>query len=108
MKRVIVLFFVLVFIIACDPKTDSTETKGNDPQDKQNVENTNSNEPAIVEITEEWGNTMCPVMPDDGVDKEKFVVYEGKKVYFCCNDCIEKFEKDPKKYHDFLAKAEKK
>jgi YHS domain-containing protein len=26
------------------------------------------------------------------------VVYEGKTRYFCCNGCLEKFNKDPKKY----------
>jgi Cu+-exporting ATPase len=25
-------------------------------------------------------------------------VYEGKTRYFCCNGCLEKFNKDPKKY----------
>ena len=41
--------------------------------------------------------TLCPVM-NNPVDKEIFVEYEGKKVYFCCPGCIEEFEKDPGKY----------
>jgi YHS domain-containing protein len=45
-------------------------------------------------------NKYCAVMGEDKheVDPEVFVIYEGKKVGFCCKDCIEPFEKNPKKY----------
>jgi len=26
------------------------------------------------------------------------IVYEGKKIEFCCSPCIKKFNEDPKKY----------
>lgn len=42
--------------------------------------------------------TMCPVMDGMKIDKNVFVEYKGKKVYFCCPDCKAKFEKDPEKY----------
>ena len=32
------------------------------------------------------------------IDKNIFVEYQGKKVYFCCKDCVEKFKADPEKY----------
>lgn len=41
--------------------------------------------------------TMCPVM-NAPINKDIFVEYEGKKVYFCCLDCPEVFKKDPEKY----------
>lgn len=41
--------------------------------------------------------TLCPVMGNP-IDKNVFVEYKGKKVYFCCPGCIETFEKDPEKY----------
>jgi YHS domain-containing protein len=41
--------------------------------------------------------TICPVMGNK-IDKNIFTEYRGKKVYFCCADCKEKFEKDPEKY----------
>jgi len=44
------------------------------------------------------GNTTCPVMEGDAIDPEVFTVYQGKKVYFCCDGCIDDFEKDPGKY----------
>ena len=41
--------------------------------------------------------TMCPVM-DGAINKEIFTEYKGKKVYFCCPGCKEKFEQSPEQY----------
>jgi YHS domain-containing protein len=41
--------------------------------------------------------TTCPVMGGP-IDKNIFVVYQGKKVYFCCSGCPAEFQKDPAKY----------
>jgi YHS domain-containing protein len=32
------------------------------------------------------------------INKDIFVEYEGKKVYFCCPECKGKFNADPEKY----------
>ena len=58
--------------------------------------------------------TKCPVMGFeinkevyvDGlkINKEVFIDHEGKRVYFCCPDCIEKFKAAPARY---LKKMEK-
>jgi uncharacterized membrane protein/YHS domain-containing protein len=45
-------------------------------------------------------NTKCPVSGKP-IDSSKTVVYKGKVVAFCCDDCKAKFEKDPA---PFLAK----
>ncbi len=45
-------------------------------------------------------NTKCPVSGKP-IDPSKTVVYMGKVVAFCCDDCKAKFEKDPT---PFLAK----
>jgi YHS domain-containing protein len=50
-----------------------------------------TSKPAIV-------NKKCPVSGEDVDPKGKTVTYKGKTVGFCCDDCIEKFEKDPDKY----------
>jgi len=42
--------------------------------------------------------TTCPVMDGNPIDKALFVEYKGKKVYFCCKGCEEKFLADPEKY----------
>jgi len=41
--------------------------------------------------------TLCPVMGNP-IDKNIFVEYQGKKVYFCCPACIDTFKADPDKY----------
>ena len=40
---------------------------------------------------------ICPVMGNP-IDKDVYVEYKGKKVYFCCPDCKAKFNADPEKY----------
>lgn len=52
-------------------------------------------------------NTKCPLSGED-VDKEFTVLFEGKTIGFCCDDCQGKFKKDPKKYAaKIVADAEK-
>ena len=41
--------------------------------------------------------TTCPVM-GGAIDKNIFVEYQGKKVYFCCPGCEEKFKENPDTY----------
>ena len=56
---------------------------------------------ALAESTKQIASvveqTTCPVM-DKAINKNMFTEYKGKKVYFCCPGCKEKFEKDPEKY----------
>lgn len=45
-------------------------------------------------------NKTCPISGDE-VDPLVSTTYHGKKVYFCCQDCIDDFLKNPEKYmHD--------
>ncbi len=41
--------------------------------------------------------TTCPVMGNP-IDKNIFIEYQGKKVYFCCKACPDVFKADPAKY----------
>ena len=43
-------------------------------------------------------NKKCPVGGEDVDPKGKTVVYKGKTVGFCCDECIEDFKKNPDKY----------
>ncbi len=59
-------------------------------------------EPAVPPESEEVASaeieqTICPVMKG-AIKKSVFTEYNGKKVYFCCAGCKEKFEKEPEKY----------
>ena len=41
--------------------------------------------------------TVCPVLAAP-VDKNVYVDYQGKRIYFCCKGCDAEFNKDPGKY----------
>lgn len=41
--------------------------------------------------------TACPITGGP-IDKNIYTVYQGKKVYFCCEGCKRTFEKNPQKY----------
>jgi YHS domain-containing protein len=52
----------------------------------------------VKKAAAEVEQTTCPVMDGNPIDKNVFVEYKGKKVYFCCNECKAKFEANPEKY----------
>ena len=41
--------------------------------------------------------TTCPVLGGE-IDKKFYVDHMGKRIYFCCEMCIDKFKEDPEKY----------
>ena len=55
------------------------------------------NSPAASVSGDMIEQTTCPVM-GGAIDKNVFVEYQGKKVYFCCAQCKGEFEKSPEKY----------
>jgi len=61
-----------------------------------NMEQHNHTEPVKEEIID-LKNKKCPVMGGDTI-KDAFVIYEGKKIYFCCPGCDKTFLQDPEKY----------
>ena len=58
-------------------------------------------EPAPAEtkaiVSQAIEQKTCPVM-EGPINKEIYTEYKGKKVYFCCAGCKDKFEKEPDKY----------
>jgi YHS domain-containing protein len=53
--------------------------------------------PSPAPATAAAEQTICPVMGGP-INKDIFVEYKGKKVYFCCAQCKGEFEKEPEKY----------
>jgi len=47
--------------------------------------------------------THCPVMGEEIDPAVSLDLGEGRKIYFCCESCIEKFKKEPGKYAEKLA-----
>jgi YHS domain-containing protein len=87
--RTIILSMALVVIglglVGCKKKEQPASTPPAEP-----------NKTVSSEMTTE--QTMCPIMDGNKIDKNVFVEYKGKKVYFCCAACKGEFEKDPEKY----------
>jgi len=42
--------------------------------------------------------TTCPVSHEILDAKDTHVDYKGRRIYFCCNDCVAKFNADPQKF----------
>ncbi len=51
--------------------------------------------------------TTCPVTGNP-IDKKFFTYYKGRGIYFCCANCIEKFNADPDMYLKKMREAEEK
>ncbi len=43
-------------------------------------------------------NPTCPVMEGEKVDPEIFIDFQGKRIWFCCDSCVEEFEAAPDAY----------
>ncbi len=43
-------------------------------------------------------NRMCPVMPDQPASEEWWCDHDGRRVYFCCERCVQLFRAEPAKY----------
>jgi len=56
---------------------------------------------SVGKAVESIEQTICPVMGGK-IDKNCHTEYKGKKVYFCCPACIEKFKAEPEKYLEKL------
>lgn len=44
------------------------------------------------------GNKKCPVMQDEPVSADSFVVYKGHIIGLCCAECADEFKKKPAKF----------
>ena len=42
--------------------------------------------------------TTCPTEMGGAINKSLYVDYNGKRIYVCCEMCIEKVNEDPAKY----------
>jgi YHS domain-containing protein len=81
------LLLAVVGLSSCKQEPEASQTEAV----KTDVEETT----VVAQATEQ---TTCPVMEGQAIDKDIFVEYKGKKVYFCCEPCTGKFNAEPEKY----------
>ncbi len=103
MSLVIAVFCTgLLMINGCK---DSGESSAKSDQPMQQMQGHEGHDHSQMAMTDESAKqtvaaaeqTVCPVMGNP-INKDLFVEYQGKKVYFCCPGCKPEFEKDPAKY----------
>ena len=80
------------------PAAPAKETTMKDMQMQAAKPAEDTNKTATTAAAASVEQTMCPVMDGNKIDKNVFVEYKGKKVYFCCADCKAKFLAEPEKY----------
>ncbi len=73
-----------------------SETSAETMQHEGNEQMAMMDKPAEV-VAAVLEQTTCPVM-GGAINKAIFTEHKGKKVYFCCPGCEEKFEAEPGKY----------
>lgn len=91
----VVLSLGLLMINGCKKsEPSSTETSMGTMEGHEHMAMENESADETTAVTEQ---KICPVMGNP-INKDVFVEYEGKKVYFCCPECKGKFNADPEKY----------
>lgn len=88
----ILAMFGLAILVGCEKKTEPVAVADEHAGHDHAVTDVQT---AVADATEQ---TTCPVMEGNPIDKNIFVEYKGKKVYFCCAACPDVFNKDPEKY----------
>jgi len=49
-------------------------------------------------VVAESANEFCPVSQEEHAEPDVFVTYKGRRIHFCCWDCVKPFSKNPDKY----------
>jgi YHS domain-containing protein/outer membrane murein-binding lipoprotein Lpp len=78
--------------------------KKTDLHSAAHMNNTDHDHEAMIpgESADGIAQKTCPVMGNP-VNKNLFVDYNGKRIYVCCDMCIDQVNKDPEKYIRKLA-----
>ena len=88
-KQIVSVFIVLFVVVAAAQFSYAQCSACSQPKETSTVQS------AVQGISEDLkvpNQETCPVMGKK-INKEVFTDYKGKRVYFCCEGCIEKFKK---------------
>ena len=103
MKKINAMFIVtslllvgLIMLNGCKKSEPAPSETSETMQSEGNEHAAMVDEPAEA-VAAAIEQTTCPIM-DSPINKALFTEYKGKKVYFCCSGCKEKFEQEPEKY----------
>ncbi len=93
MKTGNLMFIMAVAVIAAMVVLGGCKKKEQPTQQTPTTEQMKQTAAQAMEVEQ----TVCPVTGEK-IDKNVFVEYKGKKVYFCMESCKKAFEQDPEKY----------
>ncbi len=103
-KTIFILAMIgLAVLVGCEKKTEPQQSAAPGMEMPKEVEQAADKAAAEVQKAADTAvaaieQTKCPILPNNPIDKNVFVEYKGKKVYFCCENCKAEFNKDPEKY----------
>ena len=96
-----VLFAGLLMLNGCkESETASTQTSERSHThegDHAGHDHAMMAQEAAEEVVAAAEQTTCPVMGGP-INKAIFIEHQGKKVYFCCDPCKDKFKEAPEQY----------
>jgi YHS domain-containing protein len=100
MMLTVICLATAVILAGCKKKEQpaAPQTMSMDDMKKQATATADEAKKTVATAAASVEQTMCPIMDGNKIDKNVFVEYKGKKVYFCCTSCKATFEKDPEKY----------
>jgi len=93
-----ILFVALIMLNGCKKSEPGTTEPAATAMKQEMAKKETVADEAATQVASATEQTICPVMDGNKIDKNVFVEYQGKKVYFCCPDCKAKFLAEPEKY----------
>ena len=97
---ILATFGVLVLLSGCDEEPAAQQTQQaeqtHDGHEHASHDHASADEPVVQ--TASLVQETCPIMEGNPINKNLFVEYEGKKVYFCCPGCSDRFLAAPEQY----------
>jgi len=88
----VVMLASLVAAAGCGPNTPEQSAPAGSAEQQQGTESVGAQQKSSG-----IAQTKCPVMGGQ-INKDIYVDYNGRRIYFCCAGCPETFLKDPEKY----------
>jgi YHS domain-containing protein len=92
---VVSVMFVLALVAGCRKEKPAAQTQAQQMENMPMHDHASMSQGAGKTVATE--QTTCPIMGNP-IDKNIFVEYQGKKVYFCCKGCPDIFKANPEKY----------
>lgn len=100
-KRTVGLLVVVAFLaglaILNGCKQSEEEQAAPNEAERAGAKGTMDAEELVAVASKEIQQKTCPVMGSP-INEDIYVEHKGKKVYFCCQSCVEAFKKEPEKY----------